>query len=278
MVSSVGHAQVRLVGSDLLGAPFAAALSQFAEQNGLKVTRDLRGTRLGLEELGAGRADLGLFVLPPGETPPEDGLLVSRAIAFQPLVVVVPRRSPVTQLTYAQVRAIFAESSAPSLVVWGDVSGVAERLGRIAPFALAPEISLAVPLARRALFDGAPLHSTVKLVPDFAELSRGLLAAENTVALATAVPAAADSLRALALAASLTEPAFAPTAENLADGSYALRLPLYVTLRRSSAERLLPLLRFLLSESGAATLEAAHFQPLPRGARNQLVLEFEVLR
>jgi ABC-type phosphate transport system substrate-binding protein len=84
-------------------------------------------------------------------------------------------------------------------------------------------------------------------------------------------------LRALALAPSLRDAAHLPTSENLHDGSYPLRLPLYVAFRREAAPRLLLFLRFLLSDEGADALATANFHALPVDARNQLAFELEAL-
>lgn len=271
-------AQVRVVGSDLVGPGFTAALEQFAKENSVEISLDLRGTRPGVELLTSARADLGLFLLPPGENPPGDAF-VSRAIAFQPVAVVVPRGSPLTQLTHAQVRGVFAVGGASSVSTWGDLGLVGDWRARpLAAHALAPQVALTVPLARRLLFNGGELKPTVLLADDLAQLEQRVLAAPNTLGLSPAVPADDSPLRAVALAASVSEPAFTPSAENLAAGSYPLRLTLYLTLRRSSAERLLPLLRLILSDVGSDALTAAQLQPLPIGSRNQLIFELEELR
>lgn len=271
------RAQIRVVGSDLLGPRFTAALEEFARENNLSISLELRGTRPGLELLESARADLGLLVVPPGETPPA-GEFVSRAIACQPLVVVVPMRSPVTQLTHEQVRGIFAQGGVPA-ATWGDLGLVGEWRGRaLVAHALQPESALVLAFARRTVLNGVELKPTVVLARDPEQLAQRVQSGESAVGLTNALPAEGSGLRAVALAPSVSDPAFTPTPEFLASGDYTLRLPLYVTLRRSSAQRLLPLLRFLLSDTAAETLAPAQFVGLPVGARNQLVFELEELR
>lgn len=278
-VSALASTPVRIVGSDLLGPRFREAIEKFASEGDFTITLDLEGTRAGREALGAARADLGLFLLPPTETPLADNLFVSRPMAYQPLVFVVPRSSPIRQVTHDQIRGIFTAVGAQTASTWGDVGQTGEWRGRsIAAHAIALETALAVPFARSTLFNGASLKPTVQLAPDWDVFQRRMLAAENSIGLSTAVPVEGDPLRALAIATSVSDAAFLPTAENLADGSYTLRLPLYLTVRRSSTERLLPLLRFLLGDEAAEALVAAQFQPLPIGARNQLIFELEELR
>ena len=267
-----------VVGSDLLGARFEAEVRAMALEAGGAVRFDLVGTRPGLGRLRAGEAAVGVFVLPPGEEPPADGLF-SRVIAYQAAAVVVPAPAPLRQLTLDQVRGVFASGAEVNCTVWGDLGVAGEwRTRPIAVHAEAAEGGLALPLLQRLVFAGAPLKPTVLLAEDADQLAGRVRAGDNTVGLTCAVPAEGSGLRALALAASVTAPAYAPTAANLHDGSYPLRLPLYLCVRRTEAARLLPLLRILLSEPAAEALAAAHFQPLPVAARNQAIFELEAVR
>lgn len=278
VVSSVVAADIRVVGSDLLGEPFRVAVAKFAQENGLEVVVEMRGTRPGIEQLAAGGAEVGLFALPPGETPPAEAF-ASRAIAFQPVVIAVPQASPLTQMTFTQARGAFALGAAENLSTWGDLGFSGEWRARpLAAHALAPEAGLTLPLARRLLLRGAELKPTILLATSVAQLTERLQASENTLGLSSAVPVEGGGLRAVSLAASVTEPAYAPTPENLAGGQYALSLPLYVTVRRTSAPHLLPFLKFLLSDAGVEALAASQFVALPISARNQLVFELEELR
>lgn len=269
-------AEVRVVGSDLLGPAFAAALEKFGRENDVKIATTLAGTRPGLDQLRSGDADVGLFALPPGEAPP-DAPLVSRAIACQAVVLVVPEKLPLTELTTAQVRGIFAATGAENLSLWGGVGLTGEwRTRTIAIHAVEPGAALTLPLFRRLALNGADL----KPLGAAAALDRVIervRASDNAIGLVPTLPEPGSGLRALALAPSVRESAHLPTAANLHAGSYPLRLPLYVVFRRDAASRLLVFLRFLLSDECADALAQANFQALPVDARNQLVFELEEL-
>lgn len=56
LVLAANAAEIRVVGSDLLGEGFARAVAAFARQDGTEVTLALRGTRPGRDDLLAGRA------------------------------------------------------------------------------------------------------------------------------------------------------------------------------------------------------------------------------
>jgi phosphate transport system substrate-binding protein len=269
-------AELRVVGSDLLGDDFVRAVDGFDRQDDTAVKLDLRGTRLGMEDLEAGRADVGLFLLPASESP--GGSAVSRVMGYQVAVVVVPAASPLTQITVGQLRGMFGESAA-GFTRWGELNLPGEWAGRpIALRAVAPSAGLAWPLFQRVILQDAPARATVEFSESGAMLTRRLLAAENSIGVGGAEMAGTGGLRAVAIAAGPAEPAYAPTPENVHRGSYPLRLVLHVAFRRSAAPELRRFLRFLLSAETVAALAPAGFVPLPVGAHNQLVFELEEMR
>lgn len=275
---TLGGAEIRVVGSDLLGPGFKAAVAEFSRANETPVALDLRGTRPGLDALRAGRADIGLLIFPPGEAPPGDPFQ-PRPIGYQTLVVLVPVALPVTQITVDQLRGIFAKAVAIPLERWGDLGVTGDaRVRAIAPFAIAPGNSLALPLFRRVVLQDSELKLTIEYEATVDQLLARLRKADNAIGLVPALPKTPSGLRILSVANSPSDPAFAPTPETLQAGDYPFRLPLYLVFQPTEAPRLLQFLKFLLSEECANRLRDAHFVPLPIATREQAGLEFEVLR
>ncbi len=271
-------AEIRVTGSDLLGDGFVRAVAGYARQNDTEVKLDLRGTRPGIADLLGGQADVGLFLLPATETPPA-GAVVSRVMGYQVTVVAVPAASPLTQVTIAQLRGIFGGVAKEGFKRWGELNlpGVWATQA-IALRALAPPAGLAWPLFQRIILQDAAPKMGVDFSASGGVLAQRLLAAENSVGVMGIAAGGTAGLRVLALAAGPAEPAYLPTPENVHGGSYPLRMVLYVTFRRSAAPELQRYLKFLLSDETAAALAPADFLPLPLGARNQLVFEFEEMR
>jgi len=253
-------AEIRVVGSDLLGVDFARALAEFARQNDTTVKLDLRGTRPGADDLEAGRADVGILLLPAAETPPA-GAVVSRTMGYYVAVVAVPAGSPLTLVTIAQLRGTFGQA------------GPKDRT----PFALAPAAGLAWPLFQHVILQDAAPKSAVEFSPSGAALAQRLLTTENSIGV-TGLAAAGGRLRVMAMADGPTEPAYLPTPENVHSGAYPLRLVLYLSFTRAKGPELQRLLKFLLSDETAAALAPADFVPLPVGVRNQLVFELEEMK
>jgi phosphate transport system substrate-binding protein len=269
LAHAVLAAEIRIAGSDLLGPRFGATMEKFGRENETVVVVSLAGSRPSLDRLRSGDADVALLALPPGEAAPGEPLL-AKAIAYQPVVLVVPTKLPLTQLTLMQVRGIFAAASAENFTLWGELGLTGEW--RTRPI----EIHAVESTTALTLLSGAELKPLAKTAP-LARVLERVRASDNGIGLVPALPAAGDGLRALALASSLRESAHLPNRESLHDGSYPLRLPLYVCFRREAAPRLLLFLRFLLSDECAEALAEANFQALPLEVRNQLVFELEGL-
>jgi phosphate transport system substrate-binding protein len=165
------------------------------------------------------------------------------------------------------------------LIRWGALNLLGDWVSRpIALRALAPSAGLAFPVFQHVILAAGEARTTLEFSLTPEALAGRLQAAANSIGI-TGFPATDDQrLKVLALAASPTDPAYAPTPENVHTGSYPLRMPLYVAFRRQSAPKLRQFLKFHLSDEGAAALAPAHFVPLPLGIRNQLVFELEEMK
>ena len=271
------RADVRVVGSDLLGVEFSRALYEFGGRHGLTLALAFDGSRPGLDQLEAGRADLALVALPAEEEPAIAGA-ASLTLAYHALVVVVPAELPIEQLTLAELGGVFGESERGSLARWGDHGLGAEWASdAIALAAPAPAMGMMVDFFCRSVLRGRALKSTVMRFADESELARQLAEDRRTVALASIPAKGMPASKIVPIALRAGEPAFTPTPENLHAGDYPLRLPLHVVFRLESAVKVRPLLRFLFSEKLASTLERVGVVPLPSAARRQQRLALEKL-
>ncbi|MDI1248465.1 MAG: hypothetical protein PSV13_06235, partial [Lacunisphaera sp.] len=217
-------------------------------------------------------------LLPPGETPAGEGL-TSRVIGYQVAVVAVPAASPLTQVTTAQLRGIFSETSGDAFTRWGELNLIGAWTARpIALRALAPAAGLAWPLFHQVILADATARPALEFAATPEVFTQRLLATGNSIGITGLPVAEVPGMKVLALAAGPTDPACGPTPEQVHRGGYPLRMSLYVMFRRSEAPGLQLFLKFLLSDEAAAALAPAHYLPLPRGVRNQLVFELEEMR
>jgi len=268
-------AELRVVGSDLLGLDFSKELYAFAGRADLRLALALDGSRPGLDELKAGRADLGLLVFAPGE---EAGAVAfeRRTIAYHRVVILVPAAAPLEQLTLDQLGGIFGVGGPHDLSRWGELGpGPAWAASPITPRAPTAGAGLVAEYFRHAVLRDRAFKTNVVRYDQASELAAIFDGESRAIAFAAGLPSGATTAKLVALAARSGEPAFLPTLENVHSGDYPLGLPLALVFRRESAKVLLPLLRFLVSDEAAPLFERAELAPLPPAIRRQQRLALE---
>ena len=201
-------ADLRVVGTDMLGVEFSKALHTAAGRAGLTLALALDGSRPGLEEFKAGRAELGLFVFAHGE---ESGAAAFERVplAYHRVVVLVPVVSPLEQLTLAQLDGIFGAGGPLNLVRWGELGLTgAWPNGVIAPQVPAVGVGLAAEFFRHTVLHDRAFKATVVRFDTSADLMARFAGDSRIIAPAPAPPRGTPSARVVALAARTGDPAF----------------------------------------------------------------------
>ena len=271
------RADVRVVGTDLLGVEFSKALNEFGGQNDLPLALAFDGSRPGLDQLKARRADLALLALPAEEESALAGL-ETLTVAYHVVVVIVPSALPLERVTLEELGGILGEGGPVNLSRWGELGlGGEWAIGAIAPHAPAVGRGIAVEFFRHVVLHDRVFKSTVTRYATPSELAVRLAADGRIIAIAPMRPNGNAAAKVVPVALRANEPAFTPTPENLHSGDYPLRLPLRIVFRRESAAALRPLLRFLFSDGLAAKLGVADVVPLASAARRQQILAVEKL-
>lgn len=273
--SVFGADQIRIAGSDLLDGALRTNLSDFAKGNDLALTFDLRGSRLGMEALQTGKADLGLLVF--GNQDPKPGEQFSDAvIGYLTSVVVVPADVSLTQISYPQLAGVFGASELNSYRRWSEIGVLGEWAPRaISGMALRRSTGLSLDLFRHTVLQKPDLKPTIALLDSAEEAYSRLLGEEGGIAILPFAPPAGKKLKVLLLAKSAGDVAYPPTAENLHTGDYPLRLPVHIVFRKGEAGKLSRVIRQILADETAPALQAVGVTPLPVQARNQLVFDLE---
>ena len=270
MVGSVSRAaDFRIVGSDLLGVEFTKAFYAFAGRNAIPATLVLDGSRPAIEQLKAGRADIGLVVLPPKEGPTLAGFEL-HPLGYHAVVVLAPAECPLESISFDQLARVFgsADSSAPgSNVRWAEL-GVkgewAEDL--IAPLLPAAGTGLALDHFRQVVLREGRVKRGVPRFSSTAELI-GLCPARSRVLAIAAHAPASPQIKALRVAVSADQPGISATPETLYAGSYPLRLALQVAVRPDRRAAASQVGDFLYGAAAAELLRQAEIVPLPPRAR-----------
>ena len=268
-------ADVRVVGSDLLGLEFSQALYACAVREGIPLAVALDGSRPGYDQLKSGRADLGLLTLPAGENP-DPAWFTAVPLAWHRVVVIVAAATPLDRVTLADLAAVFGTDVPVSYNRWGDLGLRGEWEGRpVTALAAAQGAGLSEQIFRHLILQDRPLKSPLGRYTSAADLAFRLEGDGRVLALAAALPPQVAGLKLLPVAVRAEDPAFSPTPENLQSGDYPLRLALRVVFRRTAALRVLPVVRFILSEEVARVLERAELVPAPMSVRRQHALALE---
>lgn len=270
------RADVRVVGSDLLGKNFTSALNAYSKRNDLGIVLDLNGSEVGLEQLRAGTADMGIIILAPDEKKPDDGFTVIPA-AYETAVVVVPASLPLSQITFDQLNSIYADAGASTIKTWGDmgVTGVWAGIS-VLPAITGPGSGLCYDLFRHTALAAPTLRPTVSVDDSIASTLQDISGASGGIAIVPGLPAGYPGLKTLAVARSASDVAFGPGSENIQTG-YPIRLPVYFVFKKSAAQKLQVLLGYLLSDDAVPLWKGANLVPLPSQARSQAVFNLESL-
>lgn len=273
--SVFGADQIRIAGSDLLDGALRANLSDFAKGNDLALTFDMRGSRLGMESLQTGKADLSLLVF--SNQDPKPGEEFSNAvIGYLTSVVVVPADVSLTQISYPQLAGVFGASELNSYRRWSEIGALGEWAPRaISGMALRRSTGLSLDLFRYNVLQKPELKPTIALLDNAEDAYARLLGEEGGIAILPSAPPAGKKLKVLLLAKSAGDVAYPPTAENLHTGDYPLRLPVHIVFRKGEAGKLSRVIRQILADETAPALQAVGVTPLPVQARNQLVFDLE---
>ncbi len=276
-LSGLARAELRVVGSDLLGLEFTRAFYAHAGREGVTIALALDGTRSGYDQIRAGRADFGLLVLPPdGEAPPEG--TGTAIVGYHVVVVLVPATCPLERITLPQLATVFG-GTAPGLPRWSEL-GITGEWSGLAVVPLAPESGsgLAANFFRSVVLRGGPWRSSVQRYANGPELIARFGAETTPLALAAAAPRNNPAIKTLPVATGVRQPGIAASAETLAAGSYPLRVAVQAVFPQGKRRAVEPLLRFVFSDEAARALELAEIVPLPaavRAERLREVLAFE---
>jgi len=269
-------ADLTIVGSDLLGDNFPVGLKAYAARQAVTVKLNLAGSRAGRDELVAGRADLALLVFSAGETPPA-APFVARPVAYFTAMVVVPASLPLEQVSYNQLRDLYADSEGASLYVrWSDF-GIKDPRWSAAKIFLGmsgPGGGLSYDIFRYTVLPGPGLRPGIKVDLDGPAALKRIDVAEGGLTIVPALPAAMTSLRVVPVSRGIHDVGFLPTPENVHTGDYPIRLPLYVVFRADATKKVLPLLRYLYDDEALPSWRGAQLVPLPTQAREVQMQDF----
>lgn len=268
---------IRIVGSDLLSPVFDKGLKVYADREERPLTINLEGSRVGLTQLQQKQADIGLLVFAP-DTPLPSGDLVALPVAYFTAVLAVQRDVPISQLSYEQIGGIYGDSEQHNHRRWGDVGAAGTwATRRILAVSLSRRGGIAFDLLSDAILKNKHIKPTVLQFDSVPEVVARVDSQGGGVAVLAMPPPESSGLKVVSVSKTSQSVAYPPTSDNLENGDYPLRLPLYLVFHKSDVARLNPVLRFLLGDGAVPLWTQADLIVAPVRARNQLVFDLEVM-
>lgn len=270
------HADFLIVGSDLSASAVQPPLEAYAKHHEITINTHFIGSVPAVTELQTGKADLAILAA-PSESDLPTGNFRSIPFAYEVAFVVVGDLNPLTEISLADLAAIYGSNSEADFNRWGELGVQGPLASRsIQPLILDSSSSVVMELFKYRALGSGSLKPNVSRVADNLQLNE--LVASDTGAIAvTKQIMLADKLRALSVSGGTPGQAYAfgPTPENVHYGDYPLRLNYYLVYPRERQAELLDLLRFLLGPDEAEALRQAGFVPVPENVRKRTLLELD---
>lgn len=274
---SLHAAPFKIVGSDLLSPALNRGLAAYAERNDREIEVSLEGSGIGLDRLRRGEADLAVLVFAPGTTLPSEEFVLL-PVAYQTAVLAVRGSIPVSQLSYGQIGGIYGDSEQSNHRRWSEVGVSGPWSARsILPVAVSRQGGLAFDLLRSEVLKVNRLKPSVLQFNTPDEAIKRIAGDEGGIAVLPQPPPENSGLKVVLVSREDQSVAYPPTPDNLHNGDYPLRLPVYLAVRKADVTRLNLMLRFLLGEEALPVWNQAGLIPAPVQARNQLIFDLEVM-
>jgi phosphate transport system substrate-binding protein len=276
---------MRVGGSDLLQTAVGEPLTTYVRQYHLNVAVDMLGSVPALTGLKTGKIQIGILASPLGQqvAPPEFKAI---PLCYQVDYLIVSDQNPINTLNLLQVADIYG-SVQQDASTWDQLQLTGEWVSKpVIPYTTSADDGLVLELFKNLILGRQPLKPTVRTSNTPAEMVAAIGKNPNYIGLCGYDPGpplkvlslSTDQLSSTtsrAVLAGHNQGAFAPTPETVFNGDYPLRLPFYLVFKLTDKERVLPLLRVLLSDDYAKHLADEHFVPVPSTERARALLELD---
>lgn len=270
---SIQAEEIRIAASDLLAEHVAPVIDAYSEEYDVDVSVEGIGTLPALERLRSNEVELAIIAVPVGQDAPRDEFRIY-PFAYDAAVIVVNKNNPITEISLPYLGGIYGSNEESNFNSWGDL-GISGWGGRnIKPMAAPLEDSISLELFRSSVLSQGALKSSLVMVKDD-EVERLIDNDSSAIAILSRLPENED-LRTLLISDAQDTPAYSPTPDNIHFGDYPIRLPFYVVYHARDEAEVAPILRVLLDDAIAESLNENYFFALPQTVRRKLILDLDL--
>ncbi len=265
--------EIRIAASDLLADYVAPVIEAYSEEYEVDASVESIGTLPSLERLRSNEVELAIIAVPVGQDAPRDEFRVY-PFAYDAAIIVVNENNPITEISLPYLGGVYGSSEEFNFNNWGDL-GISGWGGRnIKPMAAPLEDSISIELFRSSVLSQGGLKPSLVTIKD--DEVEGLIDNDSSaIAILSRLPENED-LRTLLISEGQNTPAYSPTPDNIHFGDYPIRLPFYVVYHARDEAEVGPILRVLLDDGVAESLNENHFFALPQTVRRKLILDLDL--
>ena len=237
--TSAAASEMKWVGCGISKKAFMGSVSKAYEQKtGIHITLHGGGATRGIEDVAAGKADLGGSCRHVLMRPEERGVELI-PVGWDALVVITHRSNPVESLTMEQVRSIFSRD----IINWKQVGGP-DRIIKV--LARTGKISGVGRMARELVFKNPKKDFTsgAKLVKSSGPLETAIEKMPWTIGFTGISSARKRSVKFIRIEGK--EPSY----DTIANGEYMLYRPLYLVIRQNPSPDVRKFVAFIRGPEG----------------------------
>lgn len=265
---------VKIVGSDIVGDKISKEILAQSNLMGAKCVVEMNGSRDGLNDLKAGKADIAIVAILDSDQFP-DGL-AAVPFAHQIASIIVNSQNPIEEITIPQLRQIFG-STGEQTDTWSNL-GLNNTISLRNIYALSTSFldNIAVELFKSKCLDGENMSDSVDIKENLEQVVNVIKSTTNAIAIVNVAPNN-PGIKALAVAQGGAKPhQFKPTSENIQNGDYPLALHFYLVFDKKNVKRLRPVLQMLLSDNIANGIDKGDLVSAPKNFRKSYSLELDI--
>lgn len=267
------HAEeIRMAASDLLADFITPPLKVYAEENELDLAIDSIGSLPAMERLRSDEVDLAIVAFPEGEEIPREEFKFY-SFAYDSAIIVVNNRNPVNEISIPRLGGIFGSNEEFNFSTWGELGLSGWRSRNIRPFAGPAEESISLELFSYSVLSSRAMKSSVAILRD-SEIEEAIASNIASIGVLSALPKN-ENLKVLMLSEGPGSTAYGPSAEIIHIGDYPIRLAFYIAYNPRDEEKIRPVLRALLGEKIATTLNKNKLFALPDTVRSRLLIDLD---
>ncbi len=265
---------VKIVGSDIVGDKISKEILAQSNLMGAKCVVEMNGSRDGLNDLKAGKADIAIVAILDSDQFP-DGL-AAVPFAHQIASIIVNSQNPIEEITIPQLRQIFG-STGEQTDTWSNL-GLNNTISLRNIYALSTSFldNIAVELFKSKCLDGENMSDSVDIKENLEQVVNVIKSTTNAIAIVNVAPNN-PGIKALAVAQGGAKPhPFKPTSENIQNGDYPLALHFYLVFDKKNVKRLRTVLQMLLSDNIANGIDKGDLVSAPKNFRKSYSLELDI--